>query len=252
MRLDKYVAHNAGLSRKAAQQAIKAGKVQVSNVETGSVEIGDVEVGKHVVAINVATTVSTSQIVTLEGTVLHLPQPIYWMLHKPAGYVCANRDAEHPTVFDLIETQTIHPALRQQLQVVGRLDKDTTGLVLITSDGQWNHRITAPASQCKKRYRVSLAETIAANTEALFKSGLQLKNDAKPCEPAEMVKINNQRCELTISEGKYHQVKRMFAATGNRVTALHRAAIGHLELDEHLEPGKYRALTEQEVMSFEQ
>lgn len=233
MRLDKYIAHTTGLSRKDAQIAIKKGRVRVEQTVTTS--------AKFVVAEHVITSAG----VTLDGEPLALKGHSYIMLHKPAGYVCATTDAEHPTVLDLLPPA---PA-NQTLQIAGRLDIDTTGLVLITSDGQWNHAVTSPNKQLGKRYRVTLAEAISADAEHSFAQGLLLNSETKATKPATLERLCDTECLLTISEGKYHQVKRMFAALGNRVIKLHREQVGAISLDPALAPGDHRPLTPSEINS---
>ena len=182
---------------------------------------------------------------------------VYLMLNKPKGYLSANTDADHPTVIDLINQQIEkkpeckrHQQLRLcDLQIVGRLDIDTTGLLLLTNDGQWNHNITAPNSRCKKCYYVTLANRIAMGTEQKFLSGIQLEGETKKTRPARLDVLTTYRARMTITEGKYHQVKRMFAATGNRVIDLHREKIGYIALDENLAEGEFRFLTQQEIIS---
>ena len=168
----------------------------------------------------------------------------YLMLHKPTGYVCANSHSEYPVVVDLIRLPRW-----QELQIVGRLDLDTTGLVLLTDDGQWNHRITSPRSECTKIYRVATANPIAQETVEFFAAGVQLHGEKALTRPAQLELISSHEARLQIHEGKYHQVKRMFAAAGNLVVGLHRESIGDIQLDPALAPGEYRALTEDEIKS---
>jgi 16S rRNA pseudouridine516 synthase len=149
------------------------------------------------------------------------------------------------TVLELLDEDNL-----EQLHAAGRLDIDTTGLVLLTDDGQWSHRITAPRSQCRKTYYVETADPIAPELVALFKEGVQLKGEMRPTLPADLVIIHEQAARLTLQEGKYHQVKRMFAFAGNRVELLHREAIGPIALDDDLEPGQYRALTAEEIAAL--
>lgn len=226
MRLDKFVATNSGLSRKDATGHIKAGSVCLDSI----------------ICTNPAAHIKPSQLVSLNGTPLQTATPIYWMLNKPQGVVCANSDAEHPTVFDLIDLNTVHPSLRNHLQIAGRLDIDTTGLVLITSDGEWNHAITSPNKVLGKRYRVTTLNPITPDTPDFFAKGVLLKQETKPTKPANLTLIDSHNALLEITEGKYHQVKRMFAAIGNKVIALHREAIGAITLDAALAPSQYRPL----------
>ena len=231
MRLDRFVANNSGLSRKEATLAIRAGRVLIDD--------------NRCTQSNTAT--RSGQTITLDGKSLNEATPIYWMLNKPKGAVCANTDADHPTVFDLLNLKTLHPSHRNNLQIAGRLDIDTTGLVLITSDGDWNHAITSPQKVLGKRYRVTTAEPISADAIEQLQNGMQLRNDTKPTKPAKVTPLTQNCCLLEITEGRYHQVKRMLAATGNKVNALHREAVAHIELDSTLTPGQYRPLTPAEI-----
>ncbi|GAB3485016.1 pseudouridine synthase [Marinomonas epiphytica] len=229
MRLDFYLSHVTALSRKAAKIAAAKERVTVNGVV--------VKKANHAVQEN--------DLVCLDGESLAWPSEGYYLLHKPAGYVCANTDADHPTVLDLLSDHR-----GQDLNIVGRLDMDTTGLLLLTTDGQWLHRITSPRNACPKRYRVTLAEPIDANAIASLETGVMLNGEDKPTLPAKVESVNEKEIYLTIQEGKYHQVKRMLAAVGNKVLQLHRDQIGALCLDETLLEGEYRALTEQEIALF--
>lgn len=180
--------------------------------------------------------------VILDGNETGQPGPRYFMLHKPQGYVCSTGDPQHPTVLDLLdEVKT------DDLHFAGRLDIDATGLVLITSDGQWSHCIVAPGRKCRKCYRVTLADPLTDLDAEKLRQGVLLRNEPQPTQSAELEILAERNCLLTISEGRYHQIKRMFAAVGNRVVGLHRVSIGNLELDENLAPGAYRRLSLQEV-----
>ncbi len=228
MRLDKFLSQNSDSSRSLIQQAIKAGRVSVNDViaKKGDQKLlGD-------------------EIITLDGKQVEAFQTRYLMLHKPLGYVCANSDSDYPVVVDLIRLPRW-----QELQIVGRLDIDTTGLVLLTDDGQWNHRITSPRHECDKVYRVTTADPISTETAALFAAGVQLHSEKSLTRPAQLELISSHEARLKIHEGKYHQVKRMFAAAGNLVVALHRESIGSIQLDPALAPGEYRALTADEIKS---
>jgi 16S rRNA pseudouridine516 synthase len=231
MRLDKYVANNSGLSRTEAIQAIRAGRVCLDQLP----------------CTQFAARIKPSQTISLDGLTLNEPMAIYWMVNKPAGVVCANSDAEHPTLFDLLNLTQLHPSLRNSLQIAGRLDRDTTGLVLVTSDGAWNHMMTSPNKTLGKRYRVTAAEPITAMAVAQIQAGMLLRGESKITRPAKIKLLDQTHCLLEITEGKYHQVKRMMAATGNRVIALHRETIGCIELDPSLQPGQHRALKEEEI-----
>jgi 16S rRNA pseudouridine516 synthase len=226
MRLDKYLCHATGLTRSRAQGKIRGGQVTV-----------DGEVVK-----NPAVKITAHAEVAWRDEVVQLSGKRYYLLNKPAGVVCATHDAEHRTVLELLDV-----ANKKGLHVAGRLDIDTTGLVLITDDGDWSHRITSPRHKCPKSYRATLAEPVDETLITRFAEGIRLRNEGKPTRPATLEILSPTEVRLTLSEGKYHQVKRMFAAVGNRVVALHRERIGALQLDPALAPGMARELTEEEI-----
>ncbi|WP_041523516.1 pseudouridine synthase [Gilvimarinus agarilyticus] len=226
MRLDKFIAHCTGASRSEVKRWIRAKCVTVAGITTTD--------PRHYIA--------PPDEVTLNGSPLAYPHARYYMLHKPEGVVCSNEDGEHPTALDCLTG--IH---REGLQIAGRLDKDTTGLVLITDDGQWNHTITAPRAAKNKVYCVSLAKPISAQCMAQFAEGILLKGESKPTRPANVAPITDTKVRVTLHEGRYHQVKRMFAACGNHVTALHRESVAGIVLDAALAPGQFRPLTQAEI-----
>ena len=228
MRLDKYLSNATDLSRTEVRRLIKAEEVTVDEV----------------VASNPAQKVSGIEDICIDGSAIHRPEHRYFMLHKPAGVVSANKDNNHPTAIDLI-----HEHRHQDLQIAGRLDIDTTGLILVTDDGQWNHAVTSPRSQCKKTYRVAVDTPLEKELITAFSRGIWLENEKRRCLPAELEILASHHARLTISEGKYHQVKRMFTATGHHVVELHRERIGDIVLDDSLPPGDYRPLTQIEIDS---
>jgi 16S rRNA pseudouridine516 synthase len=193
---------------------------------------------------NPAHKVTADSIVKLEGRRLELRGFRYIMLNKPQDTLCSTVGDVYPSALELLDVEK--PDL---LRIAGRLDADTTGLVLITDDGQWSHRITSPGKKCGKRYRVQLAEELDESAIQSCSEGIQLQGEKKRTLPAELEFVTPSEVLLTLHEGKYHQVKRMFAALGNRVTALHREQIGKIELDEMLEPGQWRFLSAEEISS---
>ena len=166
----------------------------------------------------------------------------YFMLHKPAGYVCANKDDLHPTVFDLLDEPNM-----SDFHVAGRLDIDTTGLVIITNDGDWSHKITSPKHNKFKTYLVETQEPINEEAIVALEQGVQLHNEKELTRPAIVDKLASYSLRLSICEGKYHQVKRMLAAVDNKVVELHREKIANIHLDENLASGEYRPLTAAEL-----
>lgn len=165
------------------------------------------------------------------------------LLHKPVSFVCSTRDGP-PLVYDLLPTRFLRRS--PVMATVGRLDRDTSGLLLLTDDGALNHRLTSPRSHLPKRYRVTLAADLEGGEAARFGSGtLMLSGDDAPLAPATLHVIDARTAELTITEGRYHQVRRMFAAIGNHVDTLHRVAVADLSLGD-LAPGAWRVVTEAE------
>jgi 16S rRNA pseudouridine516 synthase len=177
--------------------------------------------------------------VRVDGEPLDLPPGLVLMLHKPAGYTCSTKDKGR-IVYDLLPTRF---RLRDPvLSTVGRLDRDTTGLLLMTDDGTLLHRIVSPKSKLAKVYEATLAQDLRGDEAVLFASGtLLLESETTPLLPAQMEVLGPRRARLTLHEGRYHQVRRMFAATGNHVEALHRPRVGGLSLD-GLAEGQWRAL----------
>ena len=228
MRLDKFLAHHLGVSRTIVSKELKAQKVTVNGdiVKSGAYHI------------------SPDQIVEYDGfEIVPITENRYFMLNKPQGYVCSTDDPDHPTILYFIDEP-----MAEKLHSAGRLDLDTTGLVLLTDDGKWSHRITSPKHHCEKVYQVTVEQPLTANLIDIFKQGIQLKSEKTLTEPAKLIIIDDYHAELTISEGRYHQVKRMFAAVNNHVTQLHRKQIGNIVLD--IPEGEYRPLTQDEISSF--
>lgn len=229
MRLDYYLAHAANLSRKEAKIAIARGRVLVN--------------GESKLKANTGVTESCR--VLLDKVPLSFSQNRYYMMHKPADVVCALKDDEHGVVIDLLPHE-----IQKDLKIVGRLDKDTTGLLLLTTDGQWLHKITSPKHDCPKTYLVGLAQAITDNAVTELEQGVLLNGESELTKPAKVVVHSPMQISLTISEGKYHQVKRMLAAVGNRVETLHRSQIGGVTLTDELPLGAYQALSEEQVASL--
>ncbi|MDU8925247.1 16S rRNA pseudouridine(516) synthase RsuA [Pasteurellaceae bacterium LIM206] len=230
MRLDKFIAENSGLTRSQATRVLRQGRVTVNGCEQ---KCG-------------AEKVSFADRICLDGDLLEwVEEGAYLMFYKPQGCVCSNDDGDYPTIFQFFE----YP-LAGRLHCAGRLDADTTGLVLLTDDGQWSHRITSPKHRCEKTYLVTLADPVESHYQQACEQGILLRGEKLPTKPAKLDIIDDYNVNLTISEGRYHQVKRMFAALGNKVTGLHRWRIGDVVLDEGLQEGEFRSLTPTEIKFF--
>ena len=166
----------------------------------------------------------------------------YFMLHKPQGCVSATQDPEHATVLDLI-----HEPDKHELHIAGRLDYNTTGLMLITNDGQWSRRLTQPQTKLPKLYYVETEQPLGPEYISTFAQGLYFAYEDLTTLPAELEILGPRCARLSIVEGRYHQVKRMFGHFDNKVLRLHRERMGPLLLDANLQPGEYRALTDGEI-----
>lgn len=189
----------------------------------------------------IAVTPDLSTRMSINGAPLDPPPGMALMLHKPTGVTCSHKE-QGPLVYSLLPQRwrRREPAI----STVGRLDKDTSGLLLLTDDGALLHRIISPRNHVPKRYDVTLASPLRGGEEKIFASGeLLLEGEEKPLLPVQMEVLSPTRAYVTLTEGRYHQVRRMFAAVGNHVTVLHRDRIGNLELPEDLQAGQYRILS---------
>ena len=181
--------------------------------------------------------------VCLDDEVLQAGKPArYFMLHKPRGCVSATLDPEHPTVLDWLDEPD-----KGELHIAGRLDFNTTGLLVITNDGQWSRRLTQPQTELPKVYRVETQQDIGPEYAPTFAAGLYFAFEDLTTQPAELTLLGPRTARLSIVEGRYHQVKRMFGHFDNKVIDLHRERMGPLVLDATLAPGEYRALTDAEI-----
>ena len=229
IRLDKFLADMGIGTRTEVKKMIRQGKVK----------IGDTVVKSPEQKIDTAT-----QKVFCEGQEVGYEEYEYYMLNKPAGYVSATTDAKDKTVLDLITDKK-----RKDLFPVGRLDKDTEGLLLITNDGDLAHRLLAPKKHVDKLYYAKVEGLVTEDDVKTFAEGVNIGDD-EMTRPAvlEILKSDDiSEIHLTIQEGKFHQVKRMFEAVGKKVIYLKRVSMGTLRLDENLKLGEYRALTEEEL-----
>lgn len=230
MRLDKYLTNQGIGSRSQVKELIKSKKVFVNNVLENKPE-------RHIDENN--------DIVSLDGVNLEYNKFYYYMLNKPPGVLTAVKDNNYKTVMDIMDVTP-----KEGLFPVGRLDKDTEGLLLITNDGELSHNLLSPKKHVNKTYYVELNGELIDSDIDLFAKGLDIgeKNITKP---AKLVILSGRnRAYITITEGKYHQVKRMFQAIGLTVTFLKRISMGSLILDKNLKSGGYRKLTEEEISNL--
>ena len=230
MRLDKILAHMGYGSRKDVRSLIRKGHVSVNSK----------------IARNNGLHVNTEQdVIEVNGEIVHYRKHIYIMLNKPQGVISATEDARDQTVIDLL------PANLQHFEPfpVGRLDKDTEGLLLLTNDGQLAHRLTSPRRGIEKTYYAKISGEVTDADVKAFQCGVTLDDGyvTKPGQLSILKSDNISEIELTITEGKYHQVKRMFLAVNHEVIYLKRIRMGDIELDDQLELGSFRELNDEEL-----
>jgi 16S rRNA pseudouridine516 synthase len=229
MRLDRFLVRRGIHSSRQVAGMLEDGAVRVD----GQIE----RAGKR--------EINRFSMIEINGEVLQAEQAIYLMLHKPAGYLSATSDPVHPTVLQLID----HP-LRDELHLAGRLDRASTGLLLLTNDGRWSKAVTGPEKGVSKVYRVTTRDAIHPDTVTRFLDGIYFAWEDRTTQAAELEILGEREARITLREGLYHQVKRMFHAVGNRVLSLHRESIGPLCLNDELPEGAFRALTADEIGSF--
>ncbi len=214
MRLDRLLANLGHGSRPQVQRLIKTGRVLVDGAPVK-------DPARHVDAAAV----------TLDGEALDHAGGITVLLHKPAGHVCSHAEDEGPSVYDLLPPMWAYRSPRPE--TVGRLDRETSGLLIVTDDHQLLHRLTSPKHHVPKVYVAELARPVTDELVTTFASGtLVLREEFEPCAPAQVRVLDDGRAEVTLTEGRYHQVRRMFAACGNHVEALHRTTVGTWTLDD--------------------
>jgi 16S rRNA pseudouridine516 synthase len=230
MRLDRFLSNLPRFNRKDVRLALVSGRVQVDGRVTSDPHHDVREFNR----------------VEFDGEVLQPGKPArYFMLHKPRGCVSATQDPQHPTVLDLLDEPD-----KGDLHIAGRLDFNTTGLLLITNDGQWSRRLTQPQTKLAKVYQVETEQLIQAHYVEQFAQGFYFAFEDLTTQPAQLTLLGPRTARLSIVEGRYHQVKRMFGHFDNKVLRLHRESIGTLVLDPDLEPGRYRSLQPAEILGF--
>ncbi|WP_286261882.1 pseudouridine synthase [Thalassotalea atypica] len=231
-RIDKFIAAHLNISRRDVRLILAQKRVVVDSR----------------VATNIDQRINKFSTVILDGDVILDNQPVYIMLHKPVGVVSATSDKQHKTVIDLIDCNNIeHLQSKDELHIAGRLDLNSSGLILLTNDSRWSEAIASPEGKVEKCYQVTLENKLTHEYIEAFKQGFYFGYEDITTLPAKLTIINAHFAEVKLIEGKYHQIKRMFGRFRNPVVALHRSAIGSITLDENLAAGKYRALTAEEI-----
>lgn len=226
IRIDKYLCDNAGLSRSEAKKAVLSSKVTINNIPVKRCE---------------AKLLEGTDTVTLNGNPIIYEKYSYYMLNKPSGHVSANSDSREKTVIELFSSEK-----KKNLACVGRLDKDTTGLLLVTNDGELIHKLISPRKNVFKDYLVTIVKPLTVEDIKALEEGVDI-NDPTLTKPAKVRVIDDNNIILSITEGRFHQVKRMLIAVGNAVVKLKRISEGPLKLDDSLSEGQYRKLTPDEI-----
>lgn len=243
-RLDKFISKQTEYNRKAVKLLVAQKRIKIDGE----------------LAQNVDQVVHKFSHIVLDEQSLQNNQPVYLMLHKPVGVVSSTKGGnvnerlrkkdptqieEYPTVIDLLERED-----RDQLHYAGRLDLNTSGLMLLTNDSRWSKKLSSPEHQVEKRYQVTLANKLTEDYIQAFAQGMYFSTEDIITKPAKLTIISDYQAEVVLTEGKYHQVKRMFGRFQNPVVALHRSAIGQLTLDNSLKVGDYRELSAEEVATI--
>ena len=230
-RLDKVIAEQTEYSRKDVKKLVQSKKVTVN--------------GEVVLKSDIKVDITTDKIF-IDGKEISYQKNVYLILNKPMGYISATEDRSQKTVLDLIDSKYEH----REMFPAGRLDKDTTGMMIITDDGVFAHNILSPKKHIRKIYEVKIDIPVTSDMEKGFKEGIDL-NDGK-CKTAILEKIGEYEARVTLTEGRYHQIKRMFGCFGAKVIKLHRICMGNLELPKDLEKGKFREATEAELEKIQE
>jgi len=229
MRLDRFLANLPCYNRQHVRLLLVQRRVRVDGQ----------------VAADPLTAVREFSRVEVDEQLVHAGRPArYLMLNKPTGCVSATQDPQHRTVLELLPAE-----LRDDLHIAGRLDFNTTGLLILTNDGQWSRRLTQPTTKLPKHYLVETEDEIGEHYAAKFHEGLYFAFENLTTQPAQLDILGPRQARLAIVEGRYHQVKRMFGHFDNKVVGLHRESMGAIRLDPALAPGAFRALTTEEIAS---
>jgi 16S rRNA pseudouridine516 synthase len=221
MRLIEFIAKRSGKGKRYAKSALESGEVLLN----------------HAIAQDFNVLIGKFDHITIAGEVIQAKIPRYLMLHKPSGILSATSDLHHSTVIDLI-----HESWAEELHLAGRLDRSTTGLVILTNDSQFSESLTRPGNKIPKTYIVETDKDITQEVIETFRIGMFFAKENIHTHPAEVTLLFSNSCQLTIYEGKHHQIKRMFLRFGIRVSKLHRISIGPHFLPEDLEAGEWREL----------
>lgn len=229
-RIDRYISKKLNINRRDIKLMLARGRIVINGE----------------VIREITTIVEEFDHVVLDGQLLQDKQAVYIMMNKPIGVVSATKDELHTTVIDLLPDALSH----EDLHIVGRLDLNTSGLLLLTNDSRWSRKLMSPEAKVAKVYRVTLENDLTEETVTEFAEGMYFPFEDITTLPAQLTIISEKVAEVVLMEGKYHQIKRMFGRSRNPVLALHRSSVGNLLLDANLDAGESRALTSDEVNSI--
>ena len=235
MRLDRFISKKLAVSRRDVRLMLAQKRIVVDGLN----------------ASNIEQIIDTFSIVLVDNTILQKNSASYVMLNKPIGVVSATKDKQHKTVIDLLtSTSLLSTEQCQNLHIVGRLDLNSSGLLLLTNDSRWSSHLTSPKNKVVKKYRVTLANPLSEDYIKAFEQGMYFDYEDITTKPARLELISEYVADVYLTEGRYHQIKRMFGRFRNPVVKLHRISIGGLSLDDHLLAGESRLLTPFEVESM--
>ena len=231
-RLDRFISQQLNISRRDVRLMLAQKRICVDDC----------------IAKNIEQIVDTFSVITVDNHVIQNNTPHYIMLNKPIGVVSATKDEQHKTVIDLLnDSGNFTPQLVEELHIVGRLDLNSSGLLLLTNDSRLSSFLTSPDNKVIKKYRVTLANQLSKGYIDAFEKGMYFSFENITTKPAKLIIVSDNVAEVYLSEGRYHQIKRMFGRFRNPVVKLHRMSIGSLSLDESLSSGQSRQLSKEEV-----
>ncbi|MDX1490730.1 MAG: 16S rRNA pseudouridine(516) synthase [Pseudohongiellaceae bacterium] len=225
-RLDRFLSQRLGINMRDVKPMLAQGRIRVDQRTAREADL----------LINAFSDIQ------IDGRSVQANTARYIMLNKPAGFISATKDPQHPTVLDLLDM----PAT-DDLHIVGRLDKDSTGLLLLSNDGRWSQALMRPSHKIKKVYRVEVEKPITSEYVSAFEQGMYFATEDITTRPAQLELLTERCAIVTLDEGRYHQIKRMFGRFRNRVLSIHRTHIGHIALDNKLAPGEYKDLSSAQV-----
>lgn len=224
-RLDRFISEILHINRKKVRLLLAQKRVAVDGV----------------IATNIEQTVNKFSVISFDNHIIQEHKALYVMLHKPVGVVCATKDDKHTTVIDLLDLSLTDDE-KSSLHIVGRLDLNTSGLVLLTNDSRWSEQLTSPKSKVAKHYTVTLQNPLSEDYIPAFAKGMYFAYEDITTKPVTLKIVSSHQAEVILTEGKYHQIKRMFGRFKNPVVALHRSSIGQYTLDKSLSVGESQFL----------